>query len=417
VSIDSTSYEPLQPSAKAYWLTLLVLLLAAVLGGYCAYTMEHVGHKISGMNNSIVWGLPHVFAISMILAASGALNGATLSSVFADNTYKPWARLSVTLAITLLIGGLVVLVLDLGRPDRLFIAMTTYNFRSIFSWNIFLYVGFIGVGIVYLWTMLDRQLNRKIKAVGSLALLWRLVLTTGTGSIFGFLVGRSALDSAIIAPLFIALSFVIGSAVYILVIVWITSWQRTFLPLPLVNSLSRLLFWCLLALLYFSIVHHLTNLYAAEHHPDEKFALTGPHAWLFWPGHIGIGVVLPLWLLSRSTGSINATKRKRLLLASCAALFGGVLLVYLIVIGSQSKAQLLFPGKTVTASTFGDMGYAGYHASLWEWGLGIGGVSLALLLFFLLLRILPLSPASHYNAALTQSLQADQAVVDTVNHQ
>jgi molybdopterin-containing oxidoreductase family membrane subunit len=33
------------------------------------------------MNNQVVWGLPHVFAIFLIIAASGILNIASISSV------------------------------------------------------------------------------------------------------------------------------------------------------------------------------------------------------------------------------------------------------------------------------------------------------------------------------------------------
>ena len=47
-----------------------------------------------------------------------------------------WA-LSALLAIALLMGGLMVLMLDLGRPDRLIVAMTHFNFKSIFAMNIF----------------------------------------------------------------------------------------------------------------------------------------------------------------------------------------------------------------------------------------------------------------------------------------
>ena len=64
------------------------------------------------------------------------------------------------MAITLLVGGLTVLVLDLGRPDRLIVAMTHYNFRSIFAWNIFLYTGFIVLVAVYLWMMFEPRMNR-----------------------------------------------------------------------------------------------------------------------------------------------------------------------------------------------------------------------------------------------------------------
>ena len=44
--------------------------------------MEHHGHVVTGMNNQVVWGLPHVFAIFLIVAASGVLNVASIGSVF-----------------------------------------------------------------------------------------------------------------------------------------------------------------------------------------------------------------------------------------------------------------------------------------------------------------------------------------------
>ena len=180
-----------------YWLILAVLAAVAGVGGLAALYMEHNGHWVSGMNNQIVWGTPHVFAIFLIVAASGALNVASIGSVFGQKMYKPLARLSGLLAVTLLVGGLLVLVLDLGQPSRLIVAMTTYNFKSIFAWNIYLYVGFIAIVGVYLFTMMERKANSYSKGVGVLAFVWRLALTTGTGSIFGFLVARQGYDAAI----------------------------------------------------------------------------------------------------------------------------------------------------------------------------------------------------------------------------
>lgn len=398
MTVDTTQYQQLSPSTFSYLAAVLALLVLTAVGGYCAYTLEHEGHHISGMNNQVVWGLPHVFAVSLILAASGALNGATLASVFGVSIYKPYARLSVVLAICLLVGGLLVLVLDLGRPDRLLIAITHYNFRSIFSWNIILYTGFIAIGVVYLSVMLERKLNRFTTAVGVAAFVWRIILTTATGCIFGFLVGRSALDSAILAPLFIALSFVIGTSVLALVMLLVACWQQQPLSDEMVSSLCKLMLGCILGVLYFSLVQHMTNLYITQHHPDESFVLTGAHAGLFWIGHIGAGIILPLVLLvlhiRKRTNSDSAATggRSTLLFTSFMALFGGVVLVYLVIIGSQRTPQNLFPGKIVTASSFGDAGIATYQASLWEWGLGTGGVSVSLLLVCFVLRILPVSP-------------------------
>ena len=174
-------YRPFEGCTTGFYGVLAVLagVLLAALGA--AWYMEHNGHWVTGMTNQVIWGTPHVFAVFLIVAASGALNVASISSVFGRALYKPLSRLSGLLAVALLAGGLMVLVLDLGRPDRLIVAMTYYNFKSIFAWNIFLYVGFFAVVIVYLWMMMERKMNVYSKPVGLFAFTWRLILTTGTG--------------------------------------------------------------------------------------------------------------------------------------------------------------------------------------------------------------------------------------------
>ncbi len=389
MAIDTISYGALKPAKISYIATLLLLILLIALGGYSALVMEHHGHHITGMNNHVVWGLPHVFAILLIVTASGALNAASFASVFGASQYKPYARLSVVLAIALLIGGLLVLVLDLGRPDRLIIAMTTYNFSSIFTWNIFLYTGFVGLGVVYLWVMMEPKLNKYTTQIGAFVYVWRVVLTTGTGSIFGFLVGRNALDTALLAPMFIALSLVLGLAVFALLLVAIAHWRGDVLPEILVASMSKLLLWFLLGVAYFSIVHHVTNLYVMEHQAVEQFSLKGPLSPVFWLGYIVIGTVLPVFLLLTANAD---NKGQRLLWASFFAIVGGCTLIYNILIGAQSTPQRLFPDKTVIDSRFGDAGFALYQPSGWEFSLGIGGFAMAILLFLVLLRILPFIP-------------------------
>src|SRR4030066_1815784 len=135
----SITFREIEGSSPRYWFLLGFIALFAALGPGAAYYMEHHGHIVTGMNNSIVWGTPHVFAVFLIVAASGALNVASIASVFGKPMYKPLAPLSALLAFALLMGGLTVLMLDLGRADRLIVAMTYYNLKSVFAWNVVLY--------------------------------------------------------------------------------------------------------------------------------------------------------------------------------------------------------------------------------------------------------------------------------------
>jgi len=371
-------------------LALLGVLIAAGLGA--ALYMEHNGHWVTGMSNQVIWGTPHVFAVFLIVAASGALNVASIASVFSRQLYKPLARLSGLLAIALLAGGLAVLVLDLGRPERLIVAMTYYNFKSIFAWNIILYTGFFAIVAVYLWMMFERRFNDYTKPAGMLAFLWRLTLTTGTGSIFGFLVARDAYDSALYAPMFIIMSFAYGLAIFLLVLFAATRWTGRPLGDVIVSRLKNLLGVFVASVLYFVVAYHLTNLYMTGKHDVERFILLdgGVYTRLFWIGQILIGGVIPLVLLYTKLGR----SRAMIALAAILVIVGGLAQMYVTIVGGQAFPMPLFPDKEIISSSFYDGVVAQYSPSLPEILLGIGGIGLALGMTAFAVKVLPFLPQS-----------------------
>jgi Ni/Fe-hydrogenase subunit HybB-like protein len=372
-----------------FW-ALLGLLGAIVLVGLgAALYMEHNGHWVTGMTNQIVWGTPHVFAVFLIVAASGALNVASIASVFGRKLYKPLSRLSGLLALALLAGGLAVLVLDLGRPDRLIVAMTTYNFKSIFAWNIFLYTGFFVIVGVYLWMMMERRMNDYSSNVGMFAFIWRLTLTTGTGSIFGFLVARDAYDSALYAPMFIVFSFAYGLALFLLVLMPAMRWTGREFGDVTFSRLRKLLAVFVAASLYFVTVYHLTNLYITQRHGVEGFVLLsgGVYTTMFWLGQVVVGGVIPLVILLSGLGK----SRSLTAFASVLIVLGGIAQMYVTIVGGQAYPMSLFPGKDVTSSFFD--GQAGiYSPSLPEILLGVSGLGIALALTVLAIKVLPFLP-------------------------
>lgn len=384
----------------------LVLLL--VLGLGAVWYIEHHGHIVTGMNNQVVWGLPHVFAVFLVVAASGALNVASMSSVFGKTEFKPLAPLSGVLAIALLVGGLMVLMLDLGRPDRLIVAMTHFNFKSIFALNIFLYSGFVGFVVAYLWTMMERRMNHFTPLAGFFAFIWRMALTTGTGSIFGFLVARQAYDSALLAPLFIAISLSYGLAVFILVLMLASHGSTRPLGDGLMARLARLQVIFIAAGFYFVLVYHLTNMYFTKHHDFERFILLdgGLYTALFWLGQVVLGSLVPLVLLLNP--KIGAMRSR---MAACASLVivGGFAQMYVTIIGGQAFGLVLFPGKQVSSS-FYDGVVASYSPSLPELMLGVGGVAVVGLIVMLALKVMGFLPARLDDAALQMS-ESEHATV------
>jgi len=387
-------YTECRGGQRFWWLFAGLLVLVAI-GGASALYMEHFGHVVTGMSNEIVWGLPHVFAVFLIVVASGVLNIASLGSVFGELPYKPKARLSGVLAIAFLIGGLAILVLDLGRPDRLTVAMTNYNFRSIFAWNVLLYSGFIAVVGAYLVVQMTRVWQKYTPAVGLLAFLWRLTLTTGTGSIFGFLMSRSPYASAVLAPLFIAMSLAYGLAVFILIRLALENSASRGLGEELLQRLMRLLVIFVGSVAYFSGVFHFTSIYTAWRVDWEAYLLLdgGLYTLLFWGVYVLLGTIVPMAMVYGRKG----VSRRVEILASSLVLLGGVAHVYVIIIGGQAYPMHLFPGYEVTSS-FNDGVVASYVPTLPELGLGLGGAALALVLTMVAMRTLRLLPMGEMNA-------------------
>jgi molybdopterin-containing oxidoreductase family membrane subunit len=389
--MEKINYRELECASPRFWSGLGLLVFLILLALVAVFNMEHHGHYVTGMTNQIVWGLPHVFAIFLIVAASGALNVASIGSVFGGPMYKPLGRFSSVLAVALLAGGLSVLVLDLGRPDRLIVAMTKYNFKSIFAWNIYLYTGFFVIVGLYLWAMMDRKIKGFYRPLGIAAFLWRLALTTGTGSIFGFLVAREAYDAAIMAPMFIIMSFSYGLAFFIITLMAAYWWGNRTLGDLRLAKLKNLLGVFVAAVLYFAAVFHLANLYVTQHHGVESFILMngGIYTKMFWIGQVLIGGIIPLILIYSPAFSKS---RFTIAVASFMVLLGGFFQVYVIVIGGQAFPMTIFPGKEVVESSFFDGAINTYMPTLSEAVLGAGGIVIAMTIVAVIARMLPMLP-------------------------
>ena len=396
------------PPAR-YWGLLGILAAVAGLGGLAALYLEHQGHWVTGMNNSVVWGAPHIFAVFLIISASGALNVATIGTVFGKGAYKPLGRLSGLLAAALLAGGLLILVLDLGRPDRLLVAMTNYNFRSVFAWNIYLYSGFMVLVIAYLWSMADRMGAPYTQSIGILGMVWRLALTAGTGSIFGFLVARQAFDTAVLAPLFVLMSFAYGLAIALLVLMFTFDQEGRPLGDALLFRLKRLLGIFVGAVLFLTLIYYLTKLYGAKNAELVSWVLFngGTYSFAFWFGWVLLGGLVPLGIIYHPV----LGRDRHWILAACAlVILGGLATLYVIIIGSQAYPMQVFPGHTVLDSGFPD-GFKGHAAAYWptipEVLLGLGGVAVALLITAVGVRVLQFLP---------ESLADDDVPADDVGH-
>ena len=384
---DSVVYRELGGPSRRYWILLALLAVPLALGAAAYFYMEHYGHIVTGMDNQIVWGMPHVFAMFLVVAATGAINVAMAASVFGKTTYRPVAPLSALVSLALLFGGLALLMLDLGRSDRMIVAITHLNPNSIFALRVILYDGFMASVGVYLWFLLERRMNRYIRPVAILAFLWQLLLVTGTGLEFGFNF-RAAYDSALYAPMFIAFASAYGTAVLILILLAVCSWEDRPVSDELLRRLKNLLGISVGASLFFAVLFLSFKYELARSRDVARFLLFdgGVYTALLWLGQLAVGGIVPLALLLRSQVS-----RAAVVAACVLVVLGGLAQMYVTLIGGQAYPQILFPGM-VEASSFFDGEIHPYTPSVPEVLLGLGGMALAAAIVAVALRALAMLP-------------------------
>ena len=232
-------------------------------------------------------------------------------------------------------------------------------------------------------------MNPYTKAAGLATFIWRIVLTTGTGSIFAFLVVRQAYGSALLPPMFIVMSFAWGLAVFLLVQSTMYAWNGLQLPPLILRRMKNLLATFVAAVLYFTAVLHLVNAYFAKNIDFEYFILfNSEFATMFWIGQVLIGSLLPLALL------FNPGTRDKVLWVNAAALLvvlGAYFQLYVFIIGGQAFPLDIFPGYDVTSS-FMDGAVDHYSASLPEVLLAFGGLGIAFTMTTIGVRVLHFLP-------------------------
>jgi len=384
---ESIAYRELAATSPRYWMLLALLAVPLALAAGAYFYIEHYGHIVTGMDNQVVWGMPHVFAMFLVVAATGVLNVAMAASLFGATSYKPVAALSALISLALLIGGLALLMLDLGRSDRMIVAVTSLNSSSIFALRVVLYDGFMASVGIYLWFLLERRMNRYVKPAAMLALLWQLLLNIGTGLEFGFNF-RAAYDTALYAPMFIAYASAYGTAVFVLILLAVCSWEQRAAADEILHRLKNLLGIFVGVSLLFTVLFLVSKYDQARSRDVARFLLFdgGVYTVLLWLGQIALGGLVPLALLLRSQVSRGA------LTAACAlVVLGGMAQMYVTLIGGQAYPQILFPGM-VEASSFFDGEIHPYTPSVPEVLLGLGGVALAAAILAVALRALALLP-------------------------
>ncbi len=365
-------FESIEGNSWTYRILLIVLAAFAVIGLLATLYVIDRGIWVTGMTNRIPWGVQIVMAVYYIGLSAGSLVISGLYGVFGKLEYKPFARIAVYLAMLFLIAGLLSILTDQGRMDRVFIQpFVHFNLQSMFSINPLLYSGHILICVIYLWALFTER-KKTTKVVATLAFGWAFCVHSGTGAIFGF-GARMLYESPLLPAAFVAAAMASGTALMIITIVVLFRITNRHVDDALILWLGRFLAIILLVVLYFLFMENAYRVYLVELREAAIYYLFGGwHAVLFWIGLILIGCCIPMFILFRKK---TGNSVKWVMIASIMVVFGILCERYVIVLPGLMHPPEMFPGMLVTG-TGAPEGYVAYSFSFVETlqALGVFGV-------------------------------------------
>ena len=213
--------EKAMVGGRRYWIWVAVLLsVIAVAFGFYLHQLSY-GLGLTGMSRNVSWGLYiGQFTFMVGVAASAVM---VVLPYYLHN-HKEFARMTILgefLAVASVTMCMLFILIDMGKPMRVFNVFLYPQFHSVMFWDMVSLSGYLILNITITLVMLHAEQQdvhppRWIKYIILLSIPWAISIHTVTGFLYSGLPGRLAWRTAIMAPRFLASAFAAGPALLIL---------------------------------------------------------------------------------------------------------------------------------------------------------------------------------------------------------
>lgn len=313
--------------SKRYWLWM-ALLAGVFLVGFLFYLRQlSYGLGITGMSRDVSWGL---YIAQFTFLVGVAASAVMVVLPYYLHNYKTFGRITILgefLAVAAVIMCMTFVIVDLGRPDRLFNLILHPSPNSILFWDVIVLNGYLLLNIIIGWTTLDAERKsspppRWVKPLIYISIPWAISIHTVTAFIYAGLPGRSFWLTAIMAPRFLASAFASGPA-FLIILCFITRKFTKFDPgREAIQKLAEIVTYAMITNLFFFAMELFTTFYSniphhVRHFDYLLFGLEGHSRLVPW-----IWVSITLATIAVIILANPFTRKKEgFLLAACMATF------------------------------------------------------------------------------------------------
>lgn len=403
--------------SKSFKIWISFLVAAFIFCMYFYYIQIRDGLGVTGLNDFVSWG---IYISNFVFFVAASLVGMLISSVLGltgSHWVKPIARIAEIIAVAFaMVAGLIIIV-DMGRPDRLLNVFLHGRIQSPIVWDVFVVITYLVISILLLFIPMIPDMHLcserltglpkwQIKMYKILSFGWNnkpeqfllikkytqillvliipiaLAIHTVTSWLFAMTL-RAGWDSPIFGPYFVSGAFVAGSAAVIIAMFFFQKNYKIkeYITDKHFDNMGKLLVLVALVYVYFNINEIIVPAYKLKTSDSEHLQsiLFGHDSVMFWLVQLG-GLVIPFILLL-----FKAMRRPAIIATiSMVILLGAWFKRYLIVVPIQQHPY--FPIQNVPDS------FKYYHPTFAEIAITSASFILVLIIITILSKFFPVVP-------------------------
>ncbi len=365
------------------WMTVLTAIALVGLNAW-GHQLLH-GMHVTGMTDHVSWGLYIANFTFGVGLAAGAVMMVIPAYLYDDHDMHDVVIIGEILAIAAIVACLGFVIVDMGRPERLWhILPGPGRFHwpvSMLTWDVLVLNGYLLLNLhitgylIYMRYLGRSPARRWYLPFVFLSIIWAISIHTVTAFLYQGLGGRPFWNSALLAPRFIATAFISGPAFVIILLEVVRKYGGLRFGDGPIITLSRIMRVTVLLNLFMLGSELFTALYSGGAHASSV-------RYLFFGAHGKYALVPFIWTavaLNVTSAVLLFLPRSRTsrpwLLAACGCAFVGVYL--------EKGMGLIIPG--FVPSTLHET--IEYLPTVTEWKVTAGVWALALLVLTVALKI------------------------------
>ncbi|MEE9362306.1 MAG: NrfD/PsrC family molybdoenzyme membrane anchor subunit [Cellulophaga sp.] len=330
-SLVVDSFDAITQGTKIYHLWMAFLTFVMLVGMYCYSIQIEEGLSVTGMTDSVSWGLYISNFTFLVGVAAAAVMLVMPTYILKDIDFKQAVLIGEGLAVAALIMCLAFVVADMGGPSVLWHMLPivgVFNFpNSMLTWDVIALNGYLIINITIPFYILfrhyqNKEAKSKVYLPGALlSVFWAVGIHLVTAFLYQGLQAKPFWNNALLGPRFLASAFAAGPALIILILAII----RTYTEFKIENKTIKKIALVVTVAAQINLIMLVSELfkefYAPTHHSESAyylfFGLHGKNALMPW-----IWTAIPLNVLATVLLTFHKLRNNfKVLFFACFILF------------------------------------------------------------------------------------------------